>query len=183
MPELMIIKNDDQNKIFIIQHNTTLTLPDMTNIILTFLLILVLFLPIICRAKTTDNDEAFFGRDYTNIRKGVFSIFVTFLISSAISGLLYLQYKHVWFTGEYLLKIVLGISILIFCFLSTIKINLTNPFSKMLGNISYETYLIHGFIADILILSYPQFNSGQRALYPGCHYPYSTSEFLDSQIR
>lgn len=86
--------------------------------------------------------------------------FVTFLISSAILGLLYLQYKHVWFTGEYLLKIALGISILIFCFLATIKINLTNPYTRILGNISYETYLLHGFIANILILLYPQFNSG-----------------------
>lgn len=95
-----------------------------------------------------------------------FSIkFVCFLISSVILGLLYLQFKHVWFIGEYLLKIILGVSILIFCFLSTIKINLTNPYTRLLGNISYETYLLHGFIANILILLYPQFNSG---LYVWC---------------
>lgn len=344
MHELIFFKTVGENRTSLTQHNPTITSSDMTNISLTILLTLALFVPIIWKAKPTDNYEAFFNRDYTNVLKGVFSIivifvhipvgyqnviqdaigsfayigvtgffmisaygmqyglehnpkylstfpinrlttllipniiinlfafaaqrigfgldlnwdfiftlnryviilleycllfyivkrlsikfslkeyysdiilivcvfgsslflylsanaseeksiptdwcyermglvsgiliyrhfnrlknwlvtsfsikFIIFLISSITLGILYLKFKHIWFFGEYLLKITLGVSIIAFCFLSTIKLNLTNPFTRVLGNISYETYLIHGFIANMLIWSCPQFHSG-----------------------
>ena len=59
-----------------------------------------------------------------------------------------------------MLKIVLGLSIITVYLLITGKIRLFNPITEFLGKISYETYLAHYFIGSLLIIAFPQLQSG-----------------------
>lgn len=86
--------------------------------------------------------------------------FILGLIASVILGLLYLKFKTVAIWGEYLLKIILGLAIITFYFLFTYRINPNNAFTRVLGRISYETYLAHGFVATLLGLTIPAISSG-----------------------
>ena len=65
------------------------------------------------------------------------------LFLSGILGIAYLKFKPVVFLGDYLLKIVLGISItgLIFAVISNFKVG--NPTNGLLSSISYEVYILH----------------------------------------
>jgi peptidoglycan/LPS O-acetylase OafA/YrhL len=69
-----------------------------------------------------------------------------------ILGLLYLKLKTVFFWGEYLLKIILGLSLILLCFILTSKYRFDNKINRWLGNISYEVYLLHGFVITTLPL-------------------------------
>ena len=66
------------------------------------------------------------------------------------AGLAYLKYKPVFFYGEYLLKIMLGILILTFFFLASSNKKLGNKIITFLGGISFEVYLSHGFMMKVL---------------------------------
>lgn len=65
-------------------------------------------------------------------------------------GILYLKAKHVIFLGDYLLKIVLGIAILLLILWANVKYPVGNVAGRFLGKISYEVYLIHGFVFEQL---------------------------------
>lgn len=80
--------------------------------------------------------------------------------SSVIFGLMYLKYKTIYFWGEYLLRIVLGIVLIILVFTTMYRIKLGNRINILLGNISYEVYLIHGFVICILSLTGELLSSG-----------------------
>lgn len=86
-------------------------------------------------------------------------IIVYFLIS-LILGILYLEFKNLFFFGEYLLKIILGVSIILLVFTLSSKLILGNRFINHLGNISYEIYLSHGFIMGLLLNIIPTVSSG-----------------------
>lgn len=81
-------------------------------------------------------------------------------ISSAIFGGMYLKYKTIFFLGEYLLRAVLGIALILLLFTVMYKIRLGNRINILLGGISYEVYLIHGFVICILSLTGDLLNSG-----------------------
>ena len=83
-----------------------------------------------------------------------------FGLSSAILGGAYLTFKDVWFWCEYLVKIMLGLSILILVFLCTSRVVVTSRFSKILGGISFEIYLSHGAITYLIIGLFPSLTSG-----------------------
>lgn len=102
----------------------------------------------------------YYGKIKTWLGTGYITKFVLGLIIAVALGLLYLKFKTVPFWGEYLLKIVLGLSVILFYFLATYKLRLSNGFTRILGGISYETYLAHGFVATLLILVFPQIGSG-----------------------
>lgn len=85
---------------------------------------------------------------------------VVMLLACAVLGVLYLKYKTMWFVGEYLLKIVLGIAVVLFYFILNQKFTLSNRITHVLGNISYETYLAHAFVGYSIILIYPEVSSG-----------------------
>lgn len=102
----------------------------------------------------------YFPRVKTWLTRRLTMKIIIFTLSSLLLGILYLKYKEVWFYGQYMLKIVLGLSIIVFYFLITIRLRLFNPVTKFLGNISYETYLSHGFIATLLIAIFPGLPSG-----------------------
>ncbi|MCK9156329.1 MAG: acyltransferase [Paludibacteraceae bacterium] len=75
-------------------------------------------------------------------------------------GVAYLKYKYVYFYGEYLLKIVLGVVIVLFVFMLTSRLTLGNKIILFLGDISYEVYLTHGFIMYVLSRLFPSLTSG-----------------------
>ena len=90
-----------------------------------------------------NNINSFLETDY--IKKILVEIVV-----SIILGILYIKLKNVIIIN-YILKILLGISIisLIICLLRKIKIN--NKILSFLGNISFEIYLLHDMIMQKLL--------------------------------
>lgn len=71
-------------------------------------------------------------------------------VVSVILGVVYLKYKTAWFWGEYLLKIVLGVAIVMFLFTATSNRSFGNKVAHWLGDISYEVYLSHGIVMGVL---------------------------------
>lgn len=72
------------------------------------------------------------------------------LILSAIVGVAYLKYKDIYFWGDYGLKTVLGMIILLFVLCLMVRLNIANKINQFLGSISYEIYLIHAYIYAII---------------------------------
>ena len=73
---------------------------------------------------------------------------------------MFLKYKYIFFYGEYLLKVLLGILITMVIFVYNSKFKIGNTVNRFLGKISYEVYLIHALsflIVDYLI---PGIDSG-----------------------
>ena len=71
-----------------------------------------------------------------------------------------MKFKPVYFWGSYLLKIVPGFVILLFILQLTTRISIGNKVSLFLGGISYEIYLIHGPVFDVLKKYLPIMDSG-----------------------
>lgn len=85
---------------------------------------------------------------------------VLFFVLSLFLGVVYLKYKHVFFWGEYFLKILLGVSIIMFMLLMTVRRQYGNRLSLYLGDISYEVYLSHGLIMGYIAYLLPNISSG-----------------------
>lgn len=75
-------------------------------------------------------------------------------------GVAYLYFRPVFFWGEYLLKVVLGLILIILLFVLSSKRTLGNCAADYLGNISYEVYLSHGFVMGGIEWFYPGLSSG-----------------------
>lgn len=86
--------------------------------------------------------------------------FAIVAVVALILGVGYLMYKPVYFWGEYLLKVMLGLAIIIFIFVTTSKLKLGNAVINFLGDISYEVYLLHGGIMIALAKYCPSLSSG-----------------------
>ena len=69
---------------------------------------------------------------------------IVLILRGAVLGIGYLKFKAVPFWGEYVLKIVLGAELLILVFTLLDGFIKENCVTRFLGNISYETYLLHG---------------------------------------
>lgn len=82
-----------------------------------------------------------------------------FVLCSGVLGVLYLKFKTVYFFGEYLLKILLGIAITALVMIIVTRFRLGNKISLQLGKISFEIFLYHGFIISLLN-KYTHFSSG-----------------------
>jgi len=70
--------------------------------------------------------------------------------ASLLLGVLYLKFKPVAFFGDYCLKIVLGLAIVVFILILNSRISIGNKIISFLGNISFEIYLVHGAVFDLL---------------------------------
>lgn len=81
-------------------------------------------------------------------------------VASGITGIAYLQFKPIHFFGDYLLKIILGILIILFMLALNVKISVGNRVSNYIGSISYEVYLIHGLAFQIVEKIKPDMLSG-----------------------
>lgn len=77
-----------------------------------------------------------------------------------VLGVAYLKFKPVPFWGDYILKVLLGISITVFILICNIRVKIGNKISLMLGAISYEVYLIHGNVFGILSRLFEKLESG-----------------------
>ena len=86
---------------------------------------------------------------------------ILFMVLSMLLSLTYLKYKSVYFYGEYLLKIILGFVIIVFLLLVTIGREYGNRIIIYLSAISFEVYLIHGFVIGSLQVLAPELSSGK----------------------
>ena len=86
---------------------------------------------------------------------------IILLLLGGFLGVSYLKFKFVYFWGAYLLKIVLGFTLLLLLFTATSNRRFGDKVSDWLGSISYEVYLSHGMVMGIMALLLPsEFNSG-----------------------
>lgn len=81
-------------------------------------------------------------------------------ISCLFLGVAYLKGKHVPFFGDYLLRIVLGIFMLLLILWANVKYPVGNAVGRFLGKVSYEVYLIHGFVFEQVEYILPEMDSG-----------------------
>ncbi len=70
-------------------------------------------------------------------------------IISLVLGVSYLVLKSVPFGGDYILKILLGFAITMFVLIANTRIYFGNKINLLLGNISFEIYLIHGHVFNL----------------------------------
>lgn len=85
---------------------------------------------------------------------------IAFLLACAIAGVCYLKFKEVWLYGQYMLKVLLGLLIIVFVCLSTIRLRIANPVTRFIGNISFEIYLSHCFAMNIVDYFLPGLECG-----------------------
>lgn len=86
---------------------------------------------------------------------------IAFLCCTAgVVGICYLEFKYIEFWGDYLLKIVLGLLIIIFLLALNTKISIGNKIGFLLGNVSFEVYLLHGMVFGLIKIIMPQLSSG-----------------------
>lgn len=71
-------------------------------------------------------------------------------VLALVGGICYISLKHWAFFGDYLLKILLGMLILLFVLLWNAKISIGNAAGRFLGSISYEVYLLHSVVFGML---------------------------------
>lgn len=83
----------------------------------------------------------------------------TFFAISVVLGVLYLKYKPVVFWGNYLLKILLGVSLTLLVLWLTKGVKIGNRANLFLGKISYETYLMHGAVMTTVARIKPDMES------------------------
>ncbi len=84
-------------------------------------------------------------------------------VISLILGVAYLKFKYIWFWGDYLLRIILGIALISLVLSLTYRLRVGNRASYYLGKISYEIFLTHGFVMSLLVAlndSYFSLSSG-----------------------
>nr|WP_297767830.1 acyltransferase family protein [uncultured Butyrivibrio sp.] len=81
--------------------------------------------------------------------KWLVKVLLSCVLAGAL-GVLYLKFKTVFFVGDYLLKILLGLSIMVFMLICDVKYVFSSRIFAALGGFSLEFYLIHGNIFDIL---------------------------------
>lgn len=87
------------------------------------------------------------------------NFFITIIICT-IFGILYLKYKNVFFVGEYILRILLSLSLSALIIQTMCKIKVGNVITEFLGKISYEIYLFQYVSFNILKLININYNSG-----------------------
>ncbi len=88
---------------------------------------------------------------------------IKWMLSTVVSlafGVAYLKYKPVPFTGSYVLKVVLGLAITLFVLISNVKIDYGNKVNLFIGKISFEVYLIHSIVFEVLAAKIPWLSSG-----------------------
>ena len=86
-------------------------------------------------------------------------IFCSFILSIAF-GFCYLKFKSIYFAGDYLLKILLGLIIILFIFSISIRLSFLGKPIQFLGHISYSVYLSHGIVMNYFAMLIGDINSG-----------------------
>ena len=79
------------------------------------------------------------------------SIKLTIIVClSCILGVGYLKLKTILFLGDYILKILLGITIIFFLLIINVRFTFGNRISEFLGKISYEVYLTQWVVIPLI---------------------------------
>ncbi|WP_051194979.1 acyltransferase family protein [Pseudobutyrivibrio ruminis] len=81
-------------------------------------------------------------------------------ILSGVCGILYLKFKPIYFGGNYILKIILGILILLFILQIITRVKIGNKISLFIGSISYEVFLLHGVVFQFYEYYFAKLDSG-----------------------
>lgn len=89
---------------------------------------------------------------------------VIFFALSLILGLSYVEYKYVYFWGEYLLKIILGAVLIILLFLLSSNRIWGNKVMSFFGDIYYEVFLSHLLIMQFVQTYVKNVSSGEFIL-------------------
>lgn len=77
-------------------------------------------------------------------------------------GLIYISgFKYTYFWGEWLLRECLGSTLILLVISIFVYIEIGNKVTKLIGNISYEIFLLHGFFIELLVMLYPQLEGGK----------------------
>ena len=92
-------------------------------------------------------------------RKWMVKVSAACLISLVL-GVSYLLGKGIAFWGDYVLKVLLGLSILSFILLLNAKVRIGNKLSSALGDISFEIFLAHVPVFQIVEKVFPGLGSG-----------------------
>ena len=86
---------------------------------------------------------------------------ILLMLFSGLFGVLYIKNKQVLFWGDYVLKVLLGITITLFVLILLGKLTVGNKINRFLGSISYEIYLIHHAVFALLMaIDSQMMNSG-----------------------
>jgi peptidoglycan/LPS O-acetylase OafA/YrhL len=86
---------------------------------------------------------------------------IVLTLLGGVFGVAYLKFKVVYFWGAYLLKVVLGFTLILLLFTLTSNRQFGNRVSLWLGNVSYEVYLSHSLVMGALAMYLPTtVNSG-----------------------
>lgn len=94
------------------------------------------------------------------MNEGWFKKCTLFCVLAGVLGVGYLKFKPVVFWGDYLLKILLGLTIILFMLALNTRIEIGNKVNRFLGEISFEIYLIHGTVFGLISYFLPEINSG-----------------------
>ena len=104
-------------------------------------------------------DSIDFFQRYVN-KKWLQKTSIMFVLA-VVLGLIYLKFKSIYFWGDYCLKIILGEVLLILILCIMVRVDISNRINLFLGRISYEVYLLHGYIFSIVRnVGKDTFNSG-----------------------
>ncbi len=106
---------------------------------------------------------------FVKIKKWMGKAIVTklciFGVLSMAFGILYVKgLKDVFFWGDYLLKISLGLSLVVTVMLLVRRLEIGNNITRFLGSISYEIYLSHAWVMVALAHYFPILSSGEFIL-------------------
>lgn len=93
------------------------------------------------------------------VTKWLWKVIVSCLLAG-ILGLLYLKFKPIVFWGNYVLKVLLGLSILTFILILNSKMAIGNKILSFLGDISFEIFLIHSSLMALIATLLPTLRSG-----------------------
>lgn len=91
--------------------------------------------------------------------RSIFKLFIL-LVLSLFTGIAYLKFKMLFFFGEFLLKIILGVILILLLFYVTYDSKFDNRINHWLGGISYEVFLLHGSVMIYLDKSLQNVDSG-----------------------
>ncbi|WP_022769270.1 acyltransferase family protein [Butyrivibrio sp. NC2007] len=85
---------------------------------------------------------------------------IVIMVVALCFGMAYLKFKPVFFAGDYLLKVILGVAITAFVLATNVKVSYGNKINSFLGEISFEIYLLHGRVFKMVYTLLPKLKSG-----------------------
>ena len=102
----------------------------------------------------------YFNKIYCFLGENWVKKFLIIVVLTLLCGALYLKFKSVYFWGEYVLKIILGLMFVVLYLSLNAKYVIGNRVATFLGTISFEVYLFHVYAFSLVDYLFPNVNSG-----------------------